>query len=296
MRWRMILRRCWNRVRQWWETRPLELVIAFATVTYVVVSFFQWNAMRSANEEADLSFQASQRPYVGIGRKDGTMGNLVELEEGKKVTVVLYFHNGGRLPALNFNVQLFAAKGPTLEQHMTRLAYRGRPAVQMAGGNIIPGDSDRKAIFENWIDNTDFELAKKGKKTIPINGMFEYCDEFGDYFCRRFDGQYVPDPIGELNVVMTSDCQYVYPRITPWLPFNLEYLPPCEEPKERDREQARQRRTMTWFAPTPIQRGHRRVHQPRRARSRQKLRFRCRFELDRASGNSPLRVAQTVRS
>lgn len=249
---RMTIRRCRNQIRQWWESRPLEMVIAFATVAYVVVALFQWNAMSGANEETDLSFQASQRPYVGIGRKDGTMGHLVEVEEKRKATIILYFHNGGRLPALNFNVQLFNAEGSTVEQHMARLAYKGRPEVQVAGGNIIPGDSDRKAIFEDWIANTDVELAKKRKRVIAINGMFEYCDEFGDYVCQRFDGQYVTDPIGELNVVMMSECQYAYPRLASWLPLELEYLPPCEEPKERNREQERQRRAMIWFAPTPV--------------------------------------------
>ena len=228
-------------------------VVALATVAYVTVALFQWCAMLDANQHSDLSFKASQRPYVGIGRKDGTMGRFIEpIDPAKKASVLLYFHNGGQLPALNFNVQLFKPEGSTLEQHMARLEGENGARMQVAGGITIPGDSDRKAMFEDWISEPDVELAKSGKKLIPINGFFEYCDEFGGYVCTQFTGRYEPRQVPEFNLVMTGGCIYSYPKVDRWLPQKFRYLLPCEQPDELAKEQDLARRRMVQYLPSAI--------------------------------------------
>jgi hypothetical protein len=208
--------------------------------------------MRDANRQSEHSFRASQRPYVGIGRKDGTMGEFVESTGQKKASVVLFFHNGGSLPAQNFNVQLFNAEGSTIERHMARLKADNGTIMQIAGGNTISGDSDRKALFEDWIPQSDIELAKCGKKLIQIAGFFEYCDEFGAYTCETFFGRYEPHQIPEFNLVMTGTCIYSYPEVNRALPHEFRYLLPCEQPEERTEEQARERELMIAYMPSAV--------------------------------------------
>jgi hypothetical protein len=117
-----------------WDQRLIlsfEGAIAFATMLYVVVALLQRStmneqlaAMLSANRQNGESFIASQRPYVSVGKADGTIGEF-DTVNGDEAGLLLYFHNGGNLPALRFNLQGFNHSGVDTERHMARLREVG---------------------------------------------------------------------------------------------------------------------------------------------------------------------------
>lgn len=235
------------------------LAVAGAWI-YAAIAAFQWCAMRTANTQNAGNFVASQRPYVSIGTKDGTLGNFSEIANAQgKLTVFLHFHNGGNLPASRFNVQLFAATGPTPESelHMARLkGTKGNSTVMYINGlKEIPRDSDDTESFPNWISQTEVLAARGSKKIIPLIGFFEYCDEFGNYVCRKFlinfDG-----PTNDFNLLTSSECRYDYPPVMSSFPTEFEYVPPCPSPDEQKEEQAQVKKYIENNRPSPIPAWH----------------------------------------
>ncbi|GEM_PF-5286143 len=146
---------------------------------------------RESDNQNSQFFQANARPYVSMGRKDGLVGQFIESADGasKKSGVVLYFHNSGHLPALRFNVDLSHSGGATGRfdiHHMARLRDSKTGEVRLVAGlKDIGGESDSAALFENWFDRREADSAKRGRDFV-VKGIFEYCDDFGEYFCKVF--------------------------------------------------------------------------------------------------------------
>lgn len=229
-------------------TAVATFFIAGLTIFLVLTSFEQRRTMQQ-------QLEISQTPYVSPGTKDGVMGGFLlptSVRPANKTGVLLYFHNGGQGPALNFNVQLFNFEGSTPETHMARLGNDVGQVVQVGGGIAIPAGSDRRAVFDDWISMDDVGAAEQGKKQVSLSGIFEYCDQFGGYTCESFFGRYEPSPIGGFSLVITGSCRYTYPDINPMLPQKLKYLLPCEQPDERQKKGADERQRMIQYMPTPV--------------------------------------------
>ncbi len=226
-------------------TAAATVVMAAFTVSLWVTSHSQWQIMREQMTDIET-------PYVIAGTKDGEMGKFVDKGIGDKEGVLLYFHNGGQGPALNFNVQLNNFEGPTTESHMARLADdSGQVVMQVAGGISVPAGSDRQAFFGEWVPRDSVLKAKKGNAQFTLSGLFEYCDQFGaytcDYFLTRYDAS-----LDALSLVITGECQYRYPSMDPFLPRKLHYVLPCEQPAEREHKKEIQQDRMIRYMPGPV--------------------------------------------
>jgi hypothetical protein len=238
---------------QWNWNFPVNVGVLILTIFVAAGVWAQYKALDQTLKETRDDFKASERPYVSIGRKDGQMGRFVEPKDmNKSAGIKLYFHNGGHLPALNFNVAVSNPEGTRPLVHMGRLVDRvNNETLQIAGSNIISGDSEYIAIFDDWISEADVALAKDGKKNIAVNGLLEYCDEFGAYDCRFFHGTYKAE-LNEFYLVLGTDCGYAYPSTNIKWPQPLEYLPPCGQPDQQSEEQQRGQLGMIENMPTPI--------------------------------------------
>jgi hypothetical protein len=254
------------RLGHWWlglsgrERAHLILEVCGIIVVgvYTRVAALQWGAMNQANIQNASNFVASQRPYVSIGKRDGTIGELVYPFDSKgNASVSLYFYNGGNLPASRFNIQLFAVTGATTEQHMVRLKNKatGITEYMTAAMKEIARDSDNTESFPNWVSEADILSARAGSKPISLSGFFEYCDAFGEYFCRRFTVGYEAQT-NSFNLNSTSECSYQYPRVTPFLPLEMEYLPPCPTPDEQKNDQAETEHYIEIGRPPPVPAWH----------------------------------------
>jgi hypothetical protein len=233
--------------------RWIMLFTAALAATAIITNFQTCSALRDNRS----TFEESQRPYVSIGRQDGSVGGFSELANANgNVAVVLYFHNGGNLPASRFNARLFTPTGPTPETqlHMARLK-NDQTTMYIDGLKEISRDSDDTETFLNWIPQTDVIAAREGKKTIPVNGFFEYCDEFGNYACREFS-IWFDGTTDEFTLLQTTECRYQYPVVIPSLPTEMEYVPPCPSPAEQKEEQAEVKQYMENSRPSPIPAWH----------------------------------------
>ena len=217
-------------------TAVATIVIAAFTIVLACVSNRQWEAMVESNASIEQNFIASERPYVSMGRRDGTVGNfIVPTDPGAKAGIMLYFHNSGHLPALRFNVSIKPL-------HMVRVQNIASGGITLiAGKKDIGGDSDAAAMFEQKVDRQVAISAEKGTSRYRLEGFFEYCDDFGEYTCRDFEITYVTAPVDAFNLLAMNQCSYIYPPPGP----GNRVLRPCETPEERDARQKQEDRKLT---------------------------------------------------
>jgi hypothetical protein len=210
--------------------------------------WYQYVVLSYTLEETRLDFKASERPYVSIGNKEGTIGNFIIPKAGK-AGIVLFFHNSGHLPALRFNVQLLPPG--TSISHMARVLQDVNTGATgyIAGQKDISGDSDAASIVHDVIDPATMAIIKKGDQRAQLSGMFEYCDDFGNYTCRTFDVEYITESLNAFNLIRIQQCTYRYPSF-PTLRPGEQLVPPCETPEERE-QQEDQARTALYPPPPP---------------------------------------------
>jgi len=234
------------------------VAIACLTVVYVIYSAKQWqvmsdqaNIMIAANKQARETFEASQRPYVGVGRPDGKLAEF--RKNGGNTEIVVYFANAGVDPASPFTTNVYSTvPSPQFvpEAHIGRfldLDPRHYPfAVKPAGAGILyinagadlPGHSLRPVLVrkESVPNREQLRKVKSGKLLLLLIGTFEYCDRAGYLQCEGFSLKYEPTiddfvgfgkntcsigPERSVDVVKPPDDRWLIP------------LPRCEQPKER---------------------------------------------------------------
>jgi hypothetical protein len=224
-----------------WQKRHFALGVVTAGVVtiYTTIAALQWWAMYTANRQSADNFTASQRPYVSLGTKDGIVGYFDRNTD--PVKIILYFHNGGNLPALRFN--LFDVEPPNQKrqlppQNMARVKMSNGGFMYIAGLQTINRDSDLSESWPTPIKLKDIEDADTHPDGMPLTlyGRFEYCDEFGEYTCRDFILSYRPRDKAGFSVNATSDCTYEYPN--GGIPPSMgSYVPPCPSAAERQKQQ-----------------------------------------------------------
>jgi len=75
-----------------------------------------------------------------------------------------------------------------------------------------------------------------------VEGICEYCDLFGQYTCREFSLFYQGPPFNSFYVTSELNCVNMFqPRKA--APGEVNLLP-CEQPRERQEREARERQKM----------------------------------------------------
>jgi hypothetical protein len=201
--------------------KPIEFIGLIILFCYTTFAFFQVRAMHTANEEARTSFAVSQQPYVSLGDKDGTIAEFIEPKSSdEKVSVRIYFQNGGPSPALTPNVMIFPPiiipsdmkifGLPTKpSQHLLRYKDSGGSQLEGSGVGSIPPQSVYVFVIPDLLTSDQAESVKDGTAAMRIEGWMEYCDNLGEYSCRDFVIDTANPPRGIFSEWTDSDCAFM---------------------------------------------------------------------------------------
>jgi len=184
------------------ETYRLNRVGGFVVfLTFLaVVAYTEFT--REGNDLTRQSIEASERPYVSLGNRDG---KIAEFMPGDAV-IKMYFFNSGQGPALDFIAFTMPEKGhlrssaiPHLERYREETIQPDGTTVdslseQTAGAGDIPG----QAVHVEYIQRA------KPVASIWVHGIVMYCDLFGTYHCDPF-GAYYSQGIDDFVAAASKD-------------------------------------------------------------------------------------------
>jgi hypothetical protein len=192
----------------------LTTALATAFIALLTLSL-AWSAYQQSQQ-----LQAQSKPYVSLGRPDGTPMTLQGASDNKRrTTVAMYFHNAGQGAALRFWVNAWSvppslwkvpqANYPTPD-HLQRWRNlrTGDTTGYPSGPNLAAGATTTVWLSDLYtISSSDIPAIENGEKELRIQGTYEYCDEFGDYYCSWFNAVYQTAPVGAFVVDQpTNDC------------------------------------------------------------------------------------------
>jgi len=218
--------------KHWAAGFVVNVAITIFTMIAALGVWAQYGTLDQTLQETRADFRASERPYVSMGRKDGSVGNFIVPSSPQKGGIAFYFHNSGHLPALRFNVQPF--DGTHSELHMARIQDVKTGKIRLLSGEKdILGDSDSVAIYDKSVPPEMLKLIKSGQHPFSVKGMFEYCDDFGLYVCSYFETQYIADPLWAFNLIRLRECRYKNPPNS-YLSPDEQFVRPCETPEEHE--------------------------------------------------------------
>lgn len=225
------------------------LMLALAAI---ITNFQTCYAFKDSRE----AFQTSQRPYVSLGRKDGTVAEFAfdNAHPDNPVGLKVYLQNGGQSAALSLRISISvpiivnAGKahyetGPSRKKFeafepIYRYKFKGGGEGSV-NSNSIPPQSEFVHFDPNLFSSEVVKAFREGQQTALLPGVLEYCDIFGNYTCTSFTLTWFGPPISAFGGVLQGDCGpgYTYPEHPP--PFGGIYIQPCEQPDERqEREKA----------------------------------------------------------
>lgn len=200
---------------------------------------------------------AQQRPYLSLGRKDGTLAEFVEPKSSdpkERIGLKIYLQNGGDAPALTPNVGLLnaiivglPAQGLGIHTFQHLLRYRDKDGVQGGMGASIPPQSEQVVFIQDLLSQEQMNSMHKGDTTLFFQGILEYCDEFGRYSCRQFSLSFDGPPINAFSEIPSEmECadMYSYPPRR----ADQSYLLPCEQPAERRQRQEQEQENIAKLA------------------------------------------------
>jgi hypothetical protein len=220
------------------------LVSAIGTVAIVVLTCFYVSYSRKANDITMESLQVSQRAYITIGRRDGTVADFdIPKDPGGVALVNVYFQNTGHIPAQfswGTTVPALTLSGPSGINFTQPFTYFVRTkqhgAIHQSGTSVtVAGDSVFAATI-GYITQDRLAALKSGSPALLILGMFQYCDELGTNITQSFSLTYQHSPSSpNLTFMLSSD--YEIPAVPrPHATADIEYLPPCKTISEREKE------------------------------------------------------------
>ena len=175
----------------------LERGALCVAAAYAAASVLMWRAMIAANNLTQQNIRASERPYVSLGKQDGTIAEF--RPNGDYTNIIFWFHNGGRESAHDFTLNVCTVNQIVFTKECARAIHTRpiRPPLVVKGIEIpnqwvgvdFPGNSDRKEL-RLAIKTSDIEDAKRGtvpKGRLPFDliGTIEYTDAFGEYCCKQ---------------------------------------------------------------------------------------------------------------
>lgn len=218
-------------------------------------------ATNAATDQAKAALSAlySQRPYMRLGKADGTIAKYTApTGNTKKGTIVLYFRNTGPVAAINFltNVVRVVPSDKALfsqqdrgERHIERWqVWEGSvfPGQVSTGGDMVEANSIEEVVLdEKWTPTIEeWKLIDGGKSenSFSITGNLEYCDSWGKYHCEMFYLYYRPAPLSRFTAQM-SRCLRGFPPLSD--PSEIARaddtsatpLARCEQPEEREEKE-----------------------------------------------------------
>jgi len=236
----------------------LECGAVFVGIVVAIIYGLQLGRMVDANKLTQSTLQVSQRAFVTIGRKDGTIADFVVPKDPKQnAEIILFFQNSGHLPAKFVwgTMAGFLEAGSTNGSQIQYVhpyhgglnrTSEGNSTGEQGESSIIAGDS----IFISTLG----VISQKGLAELPKNapgimilGMYEYCDELGDYFKRTFALRYRNNaPSNNLAFDLASDTPFpVFPY--PHTVNGVKYLFPCETIAEREQNQQTPKEAKPWY-------------------------------------------------
>jgi hypothetical protein len=143
--------------------------------------------------------------------------------------LVVYFHNSGPGSAFRFNAGFPGSKTAPFT-HMTRTRNRKHDSISNGGMQdaTIGADSDysiTEQLPPDWVARA---LRPNNQLHMIPAGMYEYCDESGNYTCKWFVLGIQGPPFNRVESMSNLNCAMPpngFPLPTPTA--ELEYLPPC---------------------------------------------------------------------
>jgi hypothetical protein len=167
---------------------------ALATVAIAALTWVYAGYSRKQWEVAQSALQVSQRAYVTIGRKDGTIAEFISSKNPKqKAELVIYFQNSGHLPAKlawgsfgpELNLAMTGVTKPTGIEYIHPFKFMERTrnwktgAIGEQGVNaVIAGTSEFRGVLGEITEERLMDFLASDTD-ILIEGMYEYCDELG---------------------------------------------------------------------------------------------------------------------
>lgn len=219
-------------------TTIATIVIAWATVTYTCISGRQLEAVKT-------SFRVSQGAQVSVGRKDGVVAEFVVPKDAQNAEIIMYFQNSGRLPAkFAWGTQIMLyGKGtngsagiqyphPYQGLQPRRLEKKPPHSIGQEGESSIIAPDSVLRVTVGTLSQKELANLPTTNGDLLILGMYDYCDELGNWFKRTFGLRYRGNaPSGDLSFDLAQDTPFPnvgLPEDTP----TTHYLPPCETYEE----------------------------------------------------------------
>lgn len=222
-----------------------------------------------ANTIASQNFEISKRPSISMGNRNGVIAEFETPSDtvpDAPIGLKVYFQNGGPSAALTFNVGMgvgpislvargFAPIKPFKPFNQTfspllRLTNKTHTAFGGSGvGGSIPPQSQYVEILPQQFSREQRDRAMRGEIAPVVDLMFDFCDEFGNYYCRwaTLSWQGPPDNVFVENTEVDCGNVYSYPPARP----DAVYLLPCEQPDERGKRERAERQSMLEAAANP---------------------------------------------
>jgi hypothetical protein len=188
--------------RSYSVSKAAVLISALYFVATCLIFIETKKSADAAKQAADIArdtLKISQGSYVSIGRKDGTVADIiVPKEPGQNAAIVIYFQNSGHLSAkfawgttASYLVTGSTKKStginyihPYKDFYVTRDKKTGAEG-QIGASSIIAGDSVFASTLGEISQNDLSALASSNMGTV-ISGMYHYCDEIGNNVWRNF--------------------------------------------------------------------------------------------------------------
>lgn len=254
----------YKRLRQWTRQRiDANAVIAFGTIILGGLAFGGLILTKQSVNDNKRAFQATQRPDVSLGRKDGILAEFAEPEAKgatEPVGIKLYFQNAGQAAALTPNVGilslvLFLAKGASPSPHSFQREpdpfghfFRSRIKRSVSSGSgggggagSIAPQSEFVHMSPRQVSEEQLDALRDGQRLLILSGIIEYCDVLGIYYCRLFDLSYQGKPFNTFYQTSEMDCSNLYSYPNRPRAADEEFLLPCEQPDEREARENRER-------------------------------------------------------
>jgi len=166
---------------RWKETAPWLILII--TAVYSFISFLQWDSLKTQMELVKIS----TIPYIGTKNIE-----INKLEIGERISVNIFWENGGQTPAYNISVQSHIASlpGPITKDYIAKNINLS----QKTCGFLPAGAIHHQTVFSPVV-MVDEWLTRLNSKDLNlyVYGTAKYYDPFDRKnahhlnFCAKYD-------------------------------------------------------------------------------------------------------------